>query len=113
LYLGRVLVGALSPFDHALLLAAGWTKCFALLVAAVFAFRSAALLGAGNPARLPWLLLAYGFAAMTLGQATLDYFQAFRGASPFPSVADVWFVIAYPLFIAGVIAFIAAYARSG
>jgi hypothetical protein len=118
IYLGRVLF-ATSPLyagalnDRTLLIAGGWTKLFALLVAAVFAFRSAAALGRGNPARLPWMLLAGGLTGMTLGQGTLVYFQSFRGVSPFPSVADVWFVIAYPLLIAGVIAFIMAYARSG
>src|SRR5262249_56770963 len=47
------------------------------------------------------------------GLAPVDTFQTVLGSSPLPSMADIWFVIAYPLFIAGVIAFIVAYARSG
>jgi hypothetical protein len=112
-YLGRLMFASAAHYDRVLLVAGGWTKLLALVVAAVFALRSLALLGEGNPARTPWALLGAGLSALALGQATLVYFQTFRGVSPFPSVADVWFVIAYPLLIAGVIAFIAAYARTG
>jgi hypothetical protein len=105
-YLIRLVFASVPFTDHALLVVGGWTKLLALIVAAVFALRSASLLGA------PWALLGGGLAALSLGQATLVYFQ-FTGPSPFPSIADVFFVIAYPLLIAGVIAFIAAYARSG
>jgi len=117
-YIGR-LAFASSPLyaaalgDGTLLRVGGCIKLMALVVAAAFAFRSIRLLGAGNPARLPWQLLAGGLAAFSVGQATLLYFQLMHGATPFPSVADVAFVIAYPLLIAGVIAFIVAYARSG
>jgi hypothetical protein len=118
IYIGRLAFGSAPLFAHALndrtlLIAGGWTKLLALTVAAVFAVRSAMLLGGGNAARTPWAMLAGGLGALSLGQATLVYFQTFRHVSPFPSVADVWFVIAYPLLIAGVIAFIVAYARSG
>src|SRR5205085_1085892 len=70
--------------DHALLVAGGWTKLLALVVAAVFAHRSTALLGEHNAARLPWGLLAAGLTAYSLGQATLVYFQTFRLVTPFP-----------------------------
>lgn len=117
IYLGRLAFASSALYsgaldDRALLVVGGFTKLLALVVAAVFAFRSISLLGAGNAARLPWSLLAGGLAALSLGQATLVYFQV-RRLPAFPSIADVWFVIAYPLLIAGVIAFIAAYARSG
>jgi diguanylate cyclase len=118
IYLGRLAFGSASLYsgaltDRRLLMAGGWTKLLALVVAAVFALRSTKLLGGGNAARTPWALLGAGLTALSLGQATLVYFQAFRGVSPFPSIADVWFVIAYPLLVAGVIAFIVAYGRSG
>ena len=118
LYLGRLVFASTALdsrvfADHALLVAGGWTKLLALVVAAVFAHRSTALLGEHNAARLPWGLLAAGLTAYSLGQATLVYFQTFRLVTPFPSIADVWFLISYPLLIAGVVTFIAAYARSG
>ena len=118
LYVGRI-IAPLSPLYATTLTAAtmlkvgGVTKFAALLVAAVYAFRSAHLLGRGNPARLPWLLLACGLAAYSLGQATLTFFQVTTGVSPFPSIADAFYVLSYPLLITGVIAFIRAYARSG
>lgn len=118
IYLGRLFFASAPIFsgaldDRTLLIAGGCTKLLALVVAAVFAVRSTVLLGAGNAARLPWAMLAGGLAGLALGQATLVYFQAVHDVSPFPSVADVWFLIAYPLLIAGVTAFITAYARSG
>ena len=118
LYLGRLAFASASIFtgtlnDRTLLIIGGWIKLLALVVSAVFAIRSAVLLGAGNPARGPWGLLGAGLAFLSLGQATLVYFQNFLGHTPFPSIADVWFVIAYPLLVAAVIAFVVAYGRSG
>ena len=95
--------GSASIYDRALLVAGGWTKLLALVVASVFAIRSAVLLGKGNPARAPWSLLSSGLVGLSLGQATLVYFQTFLGHSPFPSVADVFFVaVLFWPFIFGV-----------
>lgn len=118
LYMGRLAFASSALYtrvldDHTMLAIGGFTKLLALVVAALFAIRSAELLGSGNAARLPWMLLSGGLAALALGQATLVYFQVLRHVSPFPSVADFWFVIAYPLLIGGVITFIVAYSRSG
>lgn len=118
IYLGQLAFGSSALYskvldERVLLITGGCIKLLALVVAAVFAYRSTVLLGAGNAARFPWALLTGGLAGLALGQATLVYFQVFRGVSPFPSIADVWFLIAYPLLIGGVIAFIKAYARSG
>jgi hypothetical protein len=96
-----------------LLLIGGLTKLAALVIATFFAFRSALLLGDGNPARRPWLLLGAGLAAMSVGQALLISFQFWTGAIPFPSQADFWFVLAYPLIIVSLVAFATTYARSG
>lgn len=118
LFLGRFVAGS-SPLYANVLTAStmlkigGITKFAALLVASIYAFRSARLLGRDNEGRLPWLLLAWGLAAYALGQVTLLYFQLKNGVSPFPSVADVAFVISYPLLIASVLAFIRAYAHTG
>lgn len=118
LFIGRLFAESAPLYANVLtastmLKIGGVTKFTALVVAAWFAFRSARLLGPGNEGRLPWSLLAAGLAAYSLGQVTLLYFQLKTGVSPFPSVADVAFVISYPLLIAGVIAFIRAYARTG
>lgn len=118
LYLGRLFASS-SPLYANVLTAStmlkigGVAKLSALVVAALYAFRSARLLGRGNEARLPWMLLAWGLATYALGQATLLYFQLKTGVSPFPSIADVAYVISYPLLIASVVVFIRAYARTG
>ncbi len=118
LYIGRLFATSSPLYANVLtaptmLKIGGVTKLAALLVAALYAFRSARLLGHGNEARLPWLLLATGLTAYALGQVTLLYFQLKTGTSPFPSVADIAYVVSYPLLIASVVAFIRAYARAG
>lgn len=96
-----------------LLSVGGCVKFAALLAATYFAWRCVALLDAGNPARRPWLTLAIAFGFFSLGQATLCYFQTFTGDSPFPSIADLWFMIAYPLLVIALASFVVAYAHSG
>ena len=61
-----------------------------------------------------WYLFAAGLMAFAVGDVIFNlYASVWHRDPPIPSVADVWFVIAYPLLIGGVIAFIVAYARSG
>jgi hypothetical protein len=102
-----------SAAERPLLLAAGWTKLACLVTATLFAWRSVTLLDRDNPARRPWSILSAGLAAFTLGQGTLTFYQTFLGKSPFPSVADIWFMISYPLLIIALIMFAMAYAKSG
>ena len=67
-------------------------------------------LEAGNPARLPWTLLALGIGAFFLGQSYLGVFQiVLQQPSPFPSAADVLFVGAYPLLLVALFGFLHAY----
>ena len=91
----------------------GFTKLGALVIAAIFAFRSAHLLGKGNAARRPWLLLGAGLASMSVGQALLVSYQYWTGTTPFPSQADFWFVLSYPLIIIALVSFALTYSRSG
>ena len=91
----------------------GITKLGALIVATIFAFRSAHLLGKDNAARRPWLILAAGLASMSVGQTLLVSYQYWTGATPFPSQADFWFVLSYPLIIVALVSFAMTYARSG
>jgi hypothetical protein len=83
------------------------------LIASIFALRSAYLLGSGNPARPPWLLLGAGLTSMFIGQALLVGYQLSSGSSPFPSPADFWFVLAYPLIIVALVSFAVTYTRGG
>lgn len=114
LFVINMLRPGLSPARNStLVLVGGLTKLAALIIAATFAFRSAFLLGRGNPAQRPWLLLGSGLASMCVGQALLVSYQYWTGSTPFPSQADFWFVLAYPLIIVSLVAFAITYTRSG
>ena len=52
-------------------------------------------------------------ASFALGQAVLTSYQMVRGASPFPSVGDLFFVASYPLLIASFLGFIRTYREAG
>ena len=99
--------------DKTLLVLAGATKLASLMIAAIFSFRSAQLLGQGNPARQPWLILGGGLTAMSIGQALLLKYQFTTGKTPFPSPADFFFVLSYPFIIFALVQFALTYTRSG
>ncbi|MEV0977893.1 EAL domain-containing protein [Streptomyces sp. NPDC049915] len=57
--------------------------------------------------RRPWLLLATGNFAFAAGEATqIVYIQFLHEQSPFPSVADGFYLAAYPLYAAGLLGFV-------
>jgi hypothetical protein len=88
-------------------------KLVYLLAGAGFAFACRDRLEVDNPARPAWLLLSQGVLSMFAGQLCLAPFQLVHGETPFPSVADIYFVLAYPLLIASFLAFLNAYRDAG
>ncbi|MCW2831643.1 MAG: hypothetical protein JWP31_2335, partial [Aeromicrobium sp.] len=52
--------------------------------------------------RLPWILMAVGQFAWFVGEATFIYRDDVLGIDPSPSVADVAYLLAYPLLAAGI-----------
>ncbi|GAB2848468.1 hypothetical protein GCM10027074_14020 [Streptomyces deserti] len=56
--------------------------------------------------RLPWLLLAAGNLAFAAGQAAQIILLQFYEQSPFPSIADGFYLAAYPLYAAGLQGFV-------
>jgi uncharacterized membrane protein len=76
-------------------------KLACLVLAALFAVLNARRLERDNPARVPWILLALGFAGFAAGQGVLTFHQLVWATSPFPSPADIFFLAGYPLLIAG------------
>lgn len=88
-------------------------KLVYLLAGAGFAFACRDRLEADNPARPAWLLLSQGVLSMFAGQLCLAPFQLVHGETPFPSVADIYFVLAYPLLIASFLVFLNAYREAG
>ena len=49
--------------------------------------------------RPAWRLLAAGLLCTLLGQAALAPYQLSGNESPFPSLADLFYVAAYPLIV--------------
>lgn len=56
-----------------------------------------------RPAKpLPWLLIAAGVASFAAGEITWDVYSYALDRDPFPSVADAFYLVGYPLIAAGV-----------
>jgi hypothetical protein len=98
---------------HRMLAIAAVLKLVYLLAASAFAFACRDRLEAANPARPAWLLLSQGLLSMFAGQLCLAPFQMVHGETPFPSVADLYFVLAYPFLIASFLVFLNAYREAG
>ena len=112
----------MTPRRHVL---AGYYICVALLVAAYYGLpglrvetwgliglSGVAAIAAGvvlnRPARkAPWLLLAGANLSFTAGQVSfLVLTQIITAKVPFPSFADVLYLVTYPLYAAGLLIFI-------
>jgi len=112
LHLGGTATGATGT--AARLYLGNLSKLTFLVLAAASALRVAARLEAGNPMRGTWRTMAAGFVAFAAGQAVLFTYQVvLRLPSPFPSLADVFFVASYPLLLTALVRAIGAYAETG
>ncbi len=96
-----------------LVVLASLSKMAYLLAGALLAFACRDRLEEGNPARPAWALLSVGLFATLAGQMSLAPFLLTSGEAPFPSVADLFYVLAYPSFIAAFLVFLRAYRESG
>jgi hypothetical protein len=85
-----------------------------IALACVFAVLCAWRFEPGNPVRGSWSLLAAGLFVLTLGEATEAFYVVVRRVDdPFPSLADAFFLLAYPLLMAAFVTFVRAYRESG
>jgi len=98
---------------HRLLVIASTLKLVYLLAGAAWAFQCRDRLEAANPARPAWFLLSLGLLSTFVGQLSLAPFQLTRNETPFPSVADIWYVLSYPLLIAALVVLLKAYREAG
>jgi hypothetical protein len=90
------------------------TKLCFLLLAAVGASRTVRCFEGGNPARRAWQLLAIGLGCYAAGQSALAVYQFALGIeTPFPSLADLFFVLAMLLLVASLGRFIGVYREVG
>jgi hypothetical protein len=103
--------GVLDP--HRLLVLASALKLVYLLAGAAWAFQCRDRLEAGNPARPAWFLLSLGLLSTFAGQLCLAPHQLAWNETPFPSVADMFYVLSYPLLIAALVALLNAYREAG
>jgi diguanylate cyclase len=98
---------------HLLLALASVLKVAFLGSAAVGSFGIVRRLEADNPIRSAWRTLGIGLGLTFLGQLALAPYQIGSGRSPFPSIADVFFVAGYPFLIGAILSFIGAYRAVG
>src|SRR5262249_35872589 len=92
---------------------AGLAKMALLLLGALWSWRAHGALEAGNPRRPAWTPPPRGLAANFVGQALLARHQLPGEPTPFPSVADVFYVLAYPLLGGALVGFVRAYDAVG
>lgn len=83
----------------------------AALVAATACFLAATR--AGRDTRLSWWLLGASSLSWGLGQAAWTYYESIVHDAPFPSVADLGYLLAIPLAGAALLAFPSGQYRSG
>jgi hypothetical protein len=88
-------------------------KILFLFLGAVFAARSWSSFEDRNPVRGAWLLLAIGLGAYAVAQSILAFHQFTRDVTPFPSLADAFFVPATVLVAASLFVFVRVYRAAG
>lgn len=89
-------------------------KLLFLLIAAIYASRSAASFESLNPVRSAWLLMAAGLWAYVVAQSILAFHQlVLEEPAPFPSAADLFFLPATVLLAVSLFLFLKVYKSVG
>jgi len=98
----------------AILFIAAPIKLLFLLIAAVYASRSATSFESASPVRTAWLLLSSGLWAYVVAQSVLAFYQLVLGQpAPFPSLADLFFLPATVLLAVSLFLFLKVYKSVG
>jgi hypothetical protein len=99
---------------HALFALTCIGKGGSLLIASVVSSANARAFDRGNPARRAWMILSLAFLAFFLGQACFAPYQIVQGVDPpFPSIADPFWLLGYPLLVVALASFERMYAEAG
>jgi len=104
----------MTPLSPERLVAVACVIKLALLVAGTtWSGRARNLLDADNPVRPAWRLLQIGILCDVLGQAALAPYQLAGREAPFPSLGDVFYILAYPMIGLALVRFVQAYREAG
>jgi diguanylate cyclase (GGDEF)-like protein len=76
---------------------------FALLTA-VYGFSMAANKSFPRALRRAWALISLSSIAGFIAESIFVYFRYIQGTSPFPSIADYFYLLSYPILLAGILA---------
>lgn len=93
-FVGAYLSNASSKFQSLLFL-------FPPLLAALLGFYAASTYKLGNIHGRSMAFLASGMAFFFVGEALFFYYQYILDKTPFPSIADVFYLLAYPMILIG------------
>ena len=74
-----------------------------VLVGAIFILGVAFSFGKGEGLRTQWMFVGLGALSFAIGDLVWTYFEAVRGIDPYPSLADVFYLLQYPLLAWGLI----------
>jgi diguanylate cyclase len=99
--------------SHVMLALASLLKMAFLGTAALSSLAVVRRFEADNPIHSAWRTLGIGLGLTFLGQLALAPLQIMEGRSPFPSIADLFFVAGYPFLIGAIVSFIGAYRSVG
>lgn len=100
--------------ERVTLLTAALIKTLFIASGCLYAYKSAAFFERGNPIRPAWHLLALGLGLYFIGQAILSVYQTvLPPPTPFPSIADFFFMVSTTVLIASLVAFVSTYRRGG
>jgi hypothetical protein len=113
LYVVQALVGRGTLTDARLAAVGCIFKLAFQLSAAVICWSNAGSFEPGNPSRTAWRSLSLACLALFLGQLWYAPYQLTLRRAPFPSLADAFFSLSYPLLFVALWSFLRAYTHAG
>jgi hypothetical protein len=113
MFIAQPFLGEQRLTDRGLTAVACVFKLAFQLAATVFAWGNASRFEEGNPSRPAWRLLSLGCLAVFLGQLWYAPYQLTLRKTVFPSPADGFFVLSYPLLLLALLGFLRAFRQAG
>jgi len=110
---GSLLLYAVRPEGVSMKLLGNGAQVLGTVVAVAFLSMAAKGFGRADVARCGWVLLSLSAAANLLGFASFGLLELLGRENPFPSVADLFFLLAYPIQLYALLMLAQAYRRSG